>query len=96
MCSTTLWIGHLSKLVQEEELSDTFGQYGEIVSINLIPPRGCAFIGMNRRQDAEKALRHLKYQKLQGKAITVSLLLLSLFLLYLFYKKKIFTTFVHP
>ncbi|XP_075227994.1 insulator su(Hw) mRNA adaptor isoform X2 [Lycorma delicatula] len=72
VCSTTLWIGHLSKLVQQEELSDTFGEYGDIVSIDLIPPRGCAFICMNRRQDAHRALQQLKYHKLQGKAITLA------------------------
>ena len=30
LCSTTLWVGHLSKLVQQEDLSDTFGTYGEV------------------------------------------------------------------
>jgi len=73
VCSTTLWVGHLSKLVHQEELSDTFGEYGDIVSIDLIPPRGCAFICMNRRQDAYRALQRLKNHKLQGKAITVSM-----------------------
>jgi hypothetical protein len=67
VCSTTLWVGHLSKLVQEDDLSDNFGTYGEvsslpvpslsfiscqIVSIDLITPRGCAFVCMNRRMDA--------------------------------------------
>lgn len=72
VCSTTLWVGHLSKLVSQEEISDTFGAYGDIVSIDLIPPRGCAFVVMNRRQDALRALDRLKNVKLQGKAITVS------------------------
>ena len=72
VCSTTLWVGHLSKLVQQEELSDTFGQYGEIVSIDLIPPRGCAFVCMHRRQDAYRALTKLAGHKLQGKAITLA------------------------
>lgn len=72
MCSTTLWVGHLSKLVHQEELSDTFGEFGDIVSIDLISPRGCAFICMNRRQDAYRALTKLKNHKMQGKAITVS------------------------
>ncbi|XP_054270255.1 SR-related and CTD-associated factor 4-like isoform X3 [Macrosteles quadrilineatus] len=72
VCSTTLWIGHLSKLVQQEELSDTFGEFGDIVSIDLIPPRGCAFICMNRRQDAHRALQDLRHHKLQGKAITLA------------------------
>ena len=73
VCSTTLWVGHLSKLVGDEELSDAFGEFGAIESINLIPPRGCAFICMNRRQDAAKALKDLNKQKLQGKPITVRL-----------------------
>lgn len=72
VCSTTLWVGHLSKLVHQEELSDTFGKFGEIVSIDLILPRGCAFVVMDRRQDAAKCLNKLKNHELQGKAITVS------------------------
>jgi RNA recognition motif-containing protein len=72
VCSTTLWVGHLSKLVSQEDLSDTFGAYGDIISIDLIPPRGCAFIVMNRRQDSLRALDRLKNTKLQGKTITVA------------------------
>lgn len=72
MCSTTLWVGHLSKLAQQEDLSDTFGKFGEIDSIDMIIPRGCAFIVMNRRQDAYKAMQSLKNHKLQGRVITIS------------------------
>uniref|UniRef100_A0A1Y1L5G9 RRM domain-containing protein n=1 Tax=Photinus pyralis TaxID=7054 RepID=A0A1Y1L5G9_PHOPY len=72
VCSTTLWVGHLSKLVHQEELSDTFGEFGDVVSIDLIPPRGCAFIVMNRRQDAARCLQKLKNHKMQGKAITLA------------------------
>lgn len=72
VCSTTLWVGHLSKLVQQEGLSDTFGKYGEIISIDMIPPRGCAYIVMDRRQDAYKAMHALKNHKMQNRAITIS------------------------
>jgi RNA-binding protein 16 len=72
VCSTTLWVGHLSKLVQQEELSDTFGKYGDIISIDMIPPRGCAYIVMNRRQDAYKAMQSLKNHKMQNRTITIS------------------------
>jgi RNA-binding protein 16 len=72
VCSTTLWVGHLSKLVQQEELSDTFGKYGDIISIDMIPPRGCAYIVMNRRQDAHKAMQQLKNHKMQNRTITIS------------------------
>ena len=49
VCSTTLWVGHLSKLVQEDDLSDNFGTYGEVKitcllerhSIMKIPLRLC-------------------------------------------------------
>lgn len=72
VCSTTLWVGHLSKLVQQEELSDTFGKFGDIVSIDMIVPRGCAFIAMNRRQDAYRAMGDLKHHKMHGRVITIS------------------------
>ncbi|KAJ3640855.1 hypothetical protein Zmor_027391 [Zophobas morio] len=72
VCSTTLWVGHLSKLVHQEDLSNTFGEFGDIVSIDLIPPRGCAFIVMHRRQDAARCLTKLKNHLLHGKAITLA------------------------
>lgn len=72
VCSTTLWVGHLSKLVHQEELYNTFGEFGDVVSIDLIPPRGCAFIVMHRRQDAARCLTKLRNHKLQGKAITLA------------------------
>ncbi|TRY76236.1 hypothetical protein TCAL_09590 [Tigriopus californicus] len=72
LCSTTLWVGHLSKLVAEDELSDLFGEFGDVETINLIPPRGCAFVCMNRRMDAYKALKTLHKHKLQGKPITLA------------------------
>lgn len=72
VCSTTLWVGHLSKLVHQDDLSNTFGEYGDIVSIDLIPPRGCAFIVMHRRQDAAKCLVKLKNHIIHGKAMTLA------------------------
>lgn len=72
VCSTTLWIGHLSKLTQQEELSDIFTKYGDIVSIDMIHPRGCAFLVMHRRQDAYKAIDALHGYKLHGRVISIS------------------------
>lgn len=78
--------------MHQEDLSDTFGEYGDIVSIDLIPPRGCAFIVMNRRQDAARCLSKLKNHKMQGKAITVSFIFP--FSIYIFiHSHKIDTTF---
>ncbi|CAG2180322.1 unnamed protein product, partial [Oppiella nova] len=35
ICSTTLWLGHVPKLVSEADLSDTFGEFGAINSIDV-------------------------------------------------------------
>ncbi|CAH1991878.1 unnamed protein product [Acanthoscelides obtectus] len=72
ICSTTLWVGHLSRLVHQDDLSNTFGEFGDVVSIDLIPPRGCAFIVMLRRQDAARCLAKLKGHVLHAKAITLA------------------------
>ena len=68
----TLWVGHLSKLVAEDDLSDAFGEQGQVNTIDLIPPRGCGFVCMNRRQDAYRVLNKLHKHKIHGKPITVS------------------------
>ncbi|KAJ2951232.1 hypothetical protein O0L34_g5631 [Tuta absoluta] len=72
VCSTTLWVGHLSKLATQEELSDLFGSHGGVVSIDVVAPRGCAFVVMERRRDAYKALTKLNKHKLHSKEITVA------------------------
>lgn len=72
VCSTTLWVGHLSKLATQEELSDLFGAHGGVVSIDVVAPRGCAFVVMERRRDAAKARAKLNKHKLHSKEITVS------------------------
>ncbi|XP_063826898.1 SR-related and CTD-associated factor 8 isoform X2 [Ostrinia nubilalis] len=72
VCSTTLWVGHLSKLATQEELSDLFGAIGGVTSIDVVAPRGCAFVVMERRRDAAKALAKLNKHKLHSKEITVA------------------------
>lgn len=66
VCSSTLWLGHVPKMVTEADISDAFGEYGTINSIDLIPPRGCAYVCMDRRQDAKRALSESKNLKLNG------------------------------
>lgn len=40
----------------------------------MIPPRGCAYVVMDRRQDGYKALQRLKNVKLQGSNIKVRII----------------------
>ncbi|KAL3245082.1 hypothetical protein MRX96_018223 [Rhipicephalus microplus] len=72
VCSATLWLGHVPKSVSETDLHDTFGEFGAIVRIDMIPPRGCAYVCMDRRQDAFRALQKLKNLKLQGSLIKMA------------------------
>ncbi|XP_078001530.1 uncharacterized protein LOC144454008 [Glandiceps talaboti] len=72
VCSTTIWLGHLTKSTSEKEIQDTFEEYGQIQSIDMIPPRGCAFVCMVHRQDAYRALQKLKNLRLHGNTIKMT------------------------
>jgi len=69
VCSRTLWIGNISGKVSEAELMGNVEEFGKVQSINMIPPRGCAFIVMETRQDASYAVRKLKHHRLSGKIL---------------------------
>lgn len=72
VCSSTLWLGHLPKSVSEVDISDAFGEYGTISSIDLVPPRGCAYVCMDRRQDAKRALDESRDLKLKNSHIKMA------------------------
>ncbi|XP_012693403.2 SR-related and CTD-associated factor 4 isoform X1 [Clupea harengus] len=59
VCSTTLWVGQLDKKTSQQDISSLLEEFGQIESINMIPPRGCAYIVMVHRQDAYRALTSL-------------------------------------
>ncbi|XP_042269320.1 SR-related and CTD-associated factor 4-like [Thunnus maccoyii] len=59
VCSTTLWVGQLDKKTQQADVTSLLEEFGQIDSINMIPPRGCAYIVMVHRQDAYTALSKL-------------------------------------
>ncbi|XP_022604696.1 splicing factor, arginine/serine-rich 15-like isoform X2 [Seriola dumerili] len=59
VCTTTLWVGQLDKKTQQSDVMSLLEEFGQIESINMIPPRGCAYIVMVHRQDAYTALNKL-------------------------------------
>ncbi|XP_069746195.1 SR-related and CTD-associated factor 4-like [Narcine bancroftii] len=59
VCSTTLWIGQLDKRATQQDVANFLEEFGQIESLNMIPPRGCAYIVMVHRQDAYRALQKL-------------------------------------
>ncbi|XP_053363699.1 SR-related and CTD-associated factor 4b [Clarias gariepinus] len=65
VCSTTLWLGQLDKKTQQQDVSSLMQEFGQVESINMIPPRGCAYIGMVHRQDAYTALNKLSRENVK-------------------------------
>ncbi|XP_019715154.1 splicing factor, arginine/serine-rich 15 isoform X1 [Hippocampus comes] len=74
ICSTTLWVGQLDKRTQQQDVASLLEEFGQIESINMIPPRGCAYIVMVHRQDAFRALQKLSRgsYKVNQKAIKIA------------------------
>ncbi|XP_031728585.1 SR-related and CTD-associated factor 4 isoform X1 [Anarrhichthys ocellatus] len=74
ICSTTLWVGQLDKRTQQQDVASLLEEFGQIESINMIPPRGCAYIVMIHRQDAFKALQKLSRgsHKVNQKSIKIA------------------------
>ncbi|XP_066506494.1 SR-related and CTD-associated factor 4 isoform X2 [Hoplias malabaricus] len=74
VCSTTLWVGQLDKRTQQQDVACLLEEFGQIESINMIPPRGCAYIVMVHRQDAFRALQKLSRGtfKVNQKAIKIA------------------------
>ncbi|TNM84811.1 hypothetical protein fugu_008989 [Takifugu bimaculatus] len=74
ICSTTLWVGQLDKRTQQQDVACLLEEFGQIESINMIPPRGCAYIVMTHRQDAYRALQKLSRgsYKVNQKAIKIA------------------------
>ncbi|KAL3881817.1 hypothetical protein ACJMK2_028209 [Sinanodonta woodiana] len=69
VCSTTIWLGHVAKVTTEEEMKEVLEKYGTVESINMIPPRGCAFVCMRNRKEAAKAVDRLKGVKINGSSL---------------------------
>ncbi|XP_077466847.1 SR-related and CTD-associated factor 4-like isoform X2 [Stigmatopora argus] len=74
VCTTTLWLGQLDKKTQESDVVSLLEEFGQIQSVNMIPPRGCAYAVMVHRLDAYTALNKLSRGsfKVNGKLVKVA------------------------
>lgn len=72
-----LYVGNLSYSTTKETLEQTFGQHGEIVSVNVITdrqtgrPKGFAFVELATEEAAEAAKAALNGVELDGRNINV-------------------------
>jgi RNA recognition motif-containing protein len=73
-----LFVGNLSFNVTENELQDTFAQYGTVLEANLMTdrmtgrPRGFGFVTMSTEEEAQKAVEALNGSTLDNRALTVN------------------------
>lgn len=73
-----IYIGNLSFDATEVQLRDTFAEFGEVTSCNVISdkftgkPRGFAFIEMSDNTEAQAAIAELNGKDMMGRALNVN------------------------
>lgn len=77
MSTARLYVGNLSYGTTQETLEKTFGEHGEVVSVNIITdrqtgrPKGFAFVEMSTPEEGEAAKAALNGTDLDGRSINV-------------------------
>ncbi len=73
-----VYVGNMSFDTTEERLQELFGQYGQVVSVNVITdratgrPRGFAFVEMADDAAAQAAITALNGQNVDGRQLNVA------------------------
>ena len=73
-----IYVANLASDVNEEDLSNLFGEYGKVSSAKVIrdmfsqESRGFGFVEMPGQAEAQKAIENLNTKELKGKNLIVS------------------------
>jgi nucleolin len=76
--STKLFVGNLDFNTMEQQLRETFAEFGNLVSVTIITDRmtgrsrGFGFVEYETAEDAQKAIDAMDGQTLDGRSINVS------------------------
>ena len=74
-----LFVGNLSFKTTENDLQDTFAEFGTVTEANLMMdrstgrPRGFGFVTMSTPEEAAKAVEGMNGKSIDGRALTVNL-----------------------
>ncbi len=74
----TLYVGNINYQTSEQELEDTFAQFGNVTSVKVIKDKftgrskGFGFIDIEDKEGAEKAIAELNGKEVLGRTIKVS------------------------
>ena len=73
-----LFVGNISYRMTEDDLRDTFGEFGSVTDAHIVTDRetgrsrGFAFVEMADDGEAEKAIEALNGSELEGRSLTVN------------------------
>jgi RNA recognition motif-containing protein len=71
MAGSRLYVGNLSYSVTADQLKDLFGQYGEVVNVNVIEGKGFGFVEMSTGDQASAAKEALNGSDYNGRTMRV-------------------------
>ena len=66
-----LYVGNLTYSVNETNLRDLFGSYGEVESVKVIEQKGFAFVEMATVEQAEAAMKALNETDYEGRTLRI-------------------------
>ncbi|KAI0987288.1 hypothetical protein GJ496_008848 [Pomphorhynchus laevis] len=70
VCSKTVFLGHLPKMINEINIKEDLERMGPIINITYIQPRGCAFVCFEHRRHAARCVEKMqKDMKIQGNTV---------------------------
>jgi RNA recognition motif-containing protein len=73
-----IYVGNLSQKVNEEDLREAFGAFGNVKTVNLITDKfsgankGFGFVEMEAKAEAQAAMQELNGSELKGTRIVVN------------------------
>lgn len=67
-----LYVGNLSRSVDEADVKELFSAYGEVCSIKLVKGSGFGFVEMSNQENAEKAINELDGSSFKGLTLGVN------------------------
>ena len=66
-----LYVGNLTYSVNEANLRDLFGAYGDVESVKVIEQKGFAFVEMATSEQAESAMKGLNETDYEGRTLRI-------------------------
>ncbi|NXK00759.1 TTC31 protein, partial [Corythaixoides concolor] len=68
-----LWVGNVTPRISEKVLRGSFGRFGEIRFIRMLPGRRCAFINYTQKAAAEAAYAAMQDAEVEGSRLVLQL-----------------------